>query len=179
MDSADVRQLVSLADAFNCKPGEMLRPFWRNIGFEVFKDLCVKPQKAQLLSDLIETSVNQLLVITQREVLPYVVLTKKKDVLKRIAMARNTTVQDVCLQPKENLAAILATLLMHPSDDIETSTAALLCESVPDIDKEDLTTLIKTDPTDIACEILKASAGEEGARKKEVSRIGLINIAKR
>ncbi|OJD39951.1 protein kinase rad3 [Diplodia corticola] len=163
-------ELQALAQAFNCKPGDMLRPFWRNVGFEVFKDLCVRPQKAQSLSDLLETSVNQLLLLTQREVIPYLVLMKKKDVLKRVAAARQTTVQDVCLQPKENLAAILATLLIHPADDIETSTSALLCESVPDFEKEDLSSLIKLSPTYIACDILKASAGEEGARKKEIHR---------
>ncbi|KAL0265042.1 serine/threonine-protein kinase M1 [Diplodia seriata] len=166
--SVAYHELQSLADSFKCKPMEMLRPFWRNVGFEVFKDLCVRPQKAQLLSDLLETGVNQLLLLTQKDVLPYLVLMKKKDVLKRIAAARQTTVQDICLQPKENLAAILATLLIHPADDVETSAAALLCESVPGLGKKEFTELVKITPTYVACEILKASAGEEGARKKEL-----------
>lgn len=146
----------------------MLRPFWRELGFEVFKDLCVLPQKAQLLSDLLDTSVMQLLERTQREVLPYLVLDKKRDVLKRIAVARGTTVQDICLQPKENLTAILARLLMHPADDIETSATAILTDSVPEFAKEDLSSLVKTQPVLIACEILKAAASEESATKKQV-----------
>lgn len=134
----------------------------------MFKDLCVLPQKAQLLSELHDTTVNHLIERTQKEILPYIVLDKKRDVLKRIAAARGTTVQDVCLQPKENLAAILARLLIHPADDIESSATAILTDSVPEFANEDLSSLVKIQPILIACEILVAAAMEESAAKKQV-----------
>ncbi|KAH7045160.1 hypothetical protein B0J12DRAFT_669729 [Macrophomina phaseolina] len=161
-------ELASLAESSNQKPSELFRPFWRELGFEVFKDLCVLPQKAQLLSELHDTTVNHLIERTQKEILPYIVLDKKRDVLKRIAAARGTTVQDVCLQPKENLAAILARLLIHPADDIESSATAILTDSVPEFAKEDLSSLVKIQPILIACEILVAAAMEESAAKKQI-----------
>lgn len=161
----------------------LLKPFWRNISFEVFKDLHNRPQKAQQLSDLLETNIDQLLILTQTELLPYLVLTKKRDILERVAAARNTNVQDVCVQPKANMASILTILFLHSADDIENedmenSAMDLLCESVPEFQSTDLQTLIKQDPTLIAFNILKAAAVEEGSKKQRVSNLWLCPLAR-
>lgn len=147
-----------------------MRPFWKDIGFEVFKDFCVRPQKAQQLADLVEMPVNQLLIHSQSAILPYLVLMKKKDVLNRLAKVRCTTVQNIFLQEPRILASTLAMLLMHPADNIEKSVTALLCESIPEFAKEELSGIVKMQPVLVASEILKAAAVEEGeGRKKEVS----------
>ncbi|KAK7608921.1 hypothetical protein JOL62DRAFT_524081 [Phyllosticta paracitricarpa] len=169
-------ELLSLCEHFQRTPSELLKPFWRNISFGVFKDLHSCPQKAQQLSDFLEMSIDQLLVLTQTDLLPYLVLTKRRDILERVAAARNTNVQDVCVQPKANMASILTILFLHAaedmeSEDIESSAMDLLCESVPEFHTTDLQTLIKQDPTLIAFNILKAAAIEEGPKKERIHEV--------
>ncbi|KAF2813925.1 protein kinase rad3 [Mytilinidion resinicola] len=163
-------ELSSLADSFNQKPTDMLRPFWRSIGPTVIKDLQTRPQKAQQLSELLGMSVNQMLLMTQTETLPYLVLTKKKDVLQRIASARGTSIQDVCTQPRKNLAAILALLLRQQSPDVEKSAMDTLVEIAPAFQENDndLSSWIKLEPILVACELLKAAAEEDESKKPQV-----------
>ncbi|KAK8184448.1 hypothetical protein BC567DRAFT_246964 [Phyllosticta citribraziliensis] len=169
-------ELLSLCEHFKLTPLELLKPFWRNISFEVFKDLHSCPQKAQQLSDFLEMGIDELLILIQTDLLPYLVLTKRRDILERVAAARKTNVQDVCVQPKANMASILTILFLHAADDvgtedIESSAMDLLCESVPEFQTTDLQTLIKQDPTLIAFNLLKASAIEEGPKKERIHEV--------
>ncbi|KAK8173648.1 hypothetical protein IWX90DRAFT_148777 [Phyllosticta citrichinensis] len=169
-------ELVSLCEHFKLTPLELLKPFWRNISFEVFKDLHSCPQKAQQLSDFLEMGIDKLLILIQTDLLPYLVLTKRRDILERVAAARKTNVQDVCVQPKANMASILTILFLHAADDvgtedIESSAMDLLCESVPEFQTTDLQTLIKQDPTLIAFNLLKASAIEEAPKKERIHEV--------
>ena len=163
-------ELYCLAKALDKDPGELIRPFWRSIGIIVIKDLQTRPQKAQQLSELLELSVSQMLVITQTETLPYLVLTKKKETLQRIALARGTSVQDICMQPRKNLAAILALLLRQPSNNIEKTAMDILVEIAPEFQENgnDLSSWIKLEPVLVACELLKAAAEEDSTKKPQV-----------
>ncbi|KAF2473193.1 uncharacterized protein BDR25DRAFT_257421, partial [Lindgomyces ingoldianus] len=165
-------ELASIAETFQTEPVELLRPFWRSIGFAVIKDLHNKPQKAQQLADLTEQSVNSMLLSTQTETLPYLVLTKRKDILQRIATARGTSVQEICTQPRRNLAAILALLLCQPVEDVERSAIEALVAIAPGFqDKNhDLSTWIKVEPVLVACEVLKSAADQPVSRKSHYHR---------
>lgn len=148
-----------------------MRPFWRSIGIIVIKDLQTRPQKAQQLADLLEISVNQMLLLTQAETLPYLVLMKKKDILQRIARARgpSISVHDICLHPQRNLVAILALLLRQPSANIEKTAMDYLCEVAPAFrEQNDLSGLVGTEPFLIACDLLKAASDEGEPRKAQV-----------
>lgn len=116
-------------------------------------------------------SVPQFLLLTQRETIPFLVLTKKRDILQRIALARapDTSVEDICLQPSANLAAILALLLVQPTHDVEASAIEILTEVAPAFAKSDLTGLLKLDPVQISCEMLKAAGDEAGGNDSKVS----------
>ncbi|EON65245.1 hypothetical protein W97_04482 [Coniosporium apollinis CBS 100218] len=162
-------QLCHISAVLGCQPADLLKPFWRSVGITVVKDLNTRPQKAQELSDFLEVSVTQLLLLTQTDTLPYLVLTKKHDVLQRIASARGpaTSVQDICTQPRKNLAAIVALLLLQSSPDSERYTMDLLCEAAPGL-KDDLSGLIELEPVLIACEILKAADEEDTSKKSRV-----------
>ena len=157
---------------FDTKPIELLRPYWRSIGFAVIKDLHNKPQKAQHLSDLTEQSVPSLLLATQTEILPHLVLTKRKDIIQRIATARQTSIQDVLIQPRKNLASILALLICQPVADIEKSTMDALLAIAPAFQENNrvLSDWVKLDPTLIACEILKSAADQHSSRREQVSK---------
>lgn len=163
-------QLLSIADTTEQELVDLLRPFWRSVGVVVVKDLITRPQKAQILADLLGMSVNQLLLLTQTDTLPFLVLTKRKDIISRIASARgqDVSVQDVCMQPRRNLAAILALLLRQPSPDVETTAMEFLAEAAPAFRESDLSGLVEIEPIFTACEILKAAADEDEANKPTI-----------
>jgi serine/threonine-protein kinase ATR len=137
----------------------------------VIKDIINKPQKAQLLADLTEQSVRQLLVLTQADTLPHLVLTKRRDIIEKIAQARRASVGEVLTQPKRNLAKILALLLCQPVTDVESNTMDTLAAIEPAIREganNKLEALIAADITGIAIEILLLAADQDESKKKLV-----------
>ncbi|KAF2280300.1 protein kinase rad3 [Westerdykella ornata] len=165
-------ELASVADAFKKKPVDLLRPYWRSIGVSLCKDLRNKPQKAQHLSDLTEQSVTHLLLSTQADILPYLVLTKRKDILQQIATARGSSIQDVCIQPHRHLANILALLLCQPVSDVEKSAMDALVAVSPAFGESgfDLSDYVKYEPVMVACEILKSAADQHESKKPQYHR---------
>ncbi|KAF2115782.1 hypothetical protein BDV96DRAFT_599348 [Lophiotrema nucula] len=165
-------ELASLAEASEMNASEMFRPFWRSIGFAVIKDIHNKPQKAQLLSDLTEQSVAGLLLSTQTETLPHLVLTKRRDILQRIATARQKTVQEICLQSRKNFAGIFGLLLCQPVADVEKNAMDVLSAVVPEFaeNDRDLSDLVRDEPVLIAFEILKLAADQHESRKAQYHR---------
>ena len=139
------------------------------------RDLQKRPQIAQLLCDLLVIPVADFLVLTQTYTLPYLVLSKKQDVLQRIAQARgnNSTVWSMCMD-NENKAAILAHLLVQPSTDIESSTMSTLCQIAPQFKEIDLANLVKTEPIMIAFKLLNVAGDENEATKAQVKDIALL-----
>ena len=73
---------------------------------------------AEQLCDLLGMKVDGFLRLTEIHVLPYLVLTRKRDIICRIGASRNEgeSAFDVCSE-KNNLAAILAFLLSQESDN--------------------------------------------------------------
>ncbi|KAF1999599.1 hypothetical protein P154DRAFT_467308, partial [Amniculicola lignicola CBS 123094] len=171
-------ELTSIAEALDTKPVELLRPFWRSIGFSVIKDLHTKPQKAQYLSDLIEQSVTNMLLNTQAETLPNLVLTKRVDIIERIATSRQISVLDVFLQPRKNLAGILSLLLCQGATDIEKNVTDILVGISPVFHESgnNLSSLVQHDPVLIACEILKSTADQHESKKVNHQR-GFVALA--
>lgn len=144
---------------------DLFKPFWNTIAVSVVQDLHSRPQKAQQLCDLLGMDINAFLVLTQKDTLPNLVLTKKKDILQRISIARSTSVQDLCLQPPTNRAATLALLLMQSAPDVEEAAVECLAEVAPSFRGVDLAILIRPDPVLIACEMLKHSGDAPEHRK--------------
>ncbi|KAF2678362.1 hypothetical protein K458DRAFT_348412 [Lentithecium fluviatile CBS 122367] len=174
---AAFNELLSLADEFKTTTLEMLRPYWRTIGFKVVNEISNKPQKAQLLGSLLEISVPVLLREVQGHVLPILVLNKRKDVIERIAKARATTVEDVCLQPY--LAHISALLLCQTGDDVEQRAMDSLIAVAPGFRRAEksLRDVIIQELTGAACEVLKMAAEQDEGDKKAFHD-GFIRIAK-
>ncbi|KAI4730691.1 hypothetical protein E4T49_01590 [Aureobasidium sp. EXF-10728] len=156
-------ELEDIAEALSLSPQTLLKPFYRSIAVAVIQDLTTKPQKAQQLSEFLGMSVSHFLLLTQRDTVPFLVLTKKKDILRRIASARSaeTSIQDICLQPPANLAAVISTLLYQPSSDVEGNATRCLAEIAPGFQNSDLGSLIRSDPVLIACEMLKTAGDED------------------
>lgn len=178
VSGAAYQEILDLASSRSCTPLEMLKPFWSSLATHVVKDTISCPQKVQQLSDLLGMGVNDLLLLTQTDTIPYLILTRKRDVLQRIAQARGPTmtVQDLWLQPSKNLAVVLAFLLVQPSEDAEHEAIALLRDAAPSFAETDLAALVKVDPILISCEILKHAADCPDSKKPQVSR--LLHLSK-
>jgi serine/threonine-protein kinase ATR len=142
----------------------------------VIRDIINKPQKAQLLADLTEQSVRQLLILTEADTLPHLVLTKRRDIIEKIAQARKATVGEVLTQPRRNLAKILALLLCQPVTDLESSTMETLASVEPALregSNNKLDALVNVDITGVAIEILMLAADQDNSKKKLVRQLHL------
>ena len=117
--------------------------------------------------------------MTQYHTIPFLVLTKRRDLLQRIADANGPShnIVSICLE-KEQLAAILTCLLLQPSPEPGKMIIALLSEASPGFGNIDLQEVLKSDPTRIVCELLKA-AGEPDEDIKQRARQGIHVLAER
>ncbi|KAF2644722.1 hypothetical protein P280DRAFT_390394 [Massarina eburnea CBS 473.64] len=166
-------ELASLADDLGMSPKDMFQPYWRTIGFSIVDQLLSKPQKADLVCELIGSSREQFLGETHGDVIAHLVLDKRKDILKKIADARRTSVGDICLQPRQHLARILALLLCQKGDNVETRAQ----EALAAVDKQfKLYDLVHLEPALVACEVLKMAADHKDDHK-EPYHAGFFRVA--
>jgi serine/threonine-protein kinase ATR len=102
------------------------------------------------------------------------VLTKRRDIIEKIAQARKASVAEVLTQPRNNLAKILALLLSQPVADVETSAMETLAAIEPAIREgsdNKLEALVALDITGVAIEILMLAADQDEPKKKPVSEL--------
>lgn len=143
-------------------------PYWRTIAQYVVKDLLRRPQVAQHLSDLLAMSVSEFLCLTQVYTIPFLVLTKKRDILQKIADACGCTIMPLCMD-HNNMAAILSCILLQPSEDVEIVIMALFNAASPDFSQLDHIDLIRAEPILTASELLKAASEDDLALRSRVS----------
>src|SRR5262245_30556654 len=152
---------------------ELLRPYWRTIGFSVVNELQSKPQKAEYVCELTRLSRKELIRTIHGDILPVLVLNKRKDILQLISTVRETPIEDCILQPRHNLANIIALLLCQPGHDVEQRAAENLFAVAPGFRGEgnELHNLVQMEPAFAACEVLKLASDRDENDKKLVSTI--------
>ncbi|KAL2019577.1 hypothetical protein VTK56DRAFT_9474 [Thermocarpiscus australiensis] len=171
-----LNEVLNLADFRGETPARLFQPFWASLAFSVVKDLVSKPQTARMVADLLQMSVSELLIMLQKHALPWLVLTKKREVIQKIAEARGETeTWQPCLDPA-NLPSILALLLAQDAPDIAGHAMSLLTHVSSHFDRFELVELLRTDPHMIALELLKAGAEANEARKLR-ARAALTTMA--
>jgi serine/threonine-protein kinase ATR len=160
-------ELSKLAQHFSLTPAGLFRPYWRTLSVTIVKNLQSRPHMAEQLCDLLGMKVDGFLRLTEVHILPYLVLTRKRDVICRIGASRNEgeSAFDVCSE-KNNLAAILAFLLSQQSDNPEAMIMSLLAEVDSAFKGRSLAELVRIEPILITCDLLK-SLGDAGEQKKE------------
>lgn len=132
-----------------------------------------KPQTTQNMADLFNMTVDEFLVFTQSFSLPYLVLNKDYEVIKRISRARSDSHKwFVCFDPS-NLVKILALLLQQNVADIEQFIMALLVGFDPKFKENDLTDLMKIEPSTTAFYLLLAAGDADEKLKSRVCYITL------
>lgn len=163
-------ELKQVSSSIGCStPNELLNPFWRVNGVTIVKDLLTRPQKVQQIADLVGLRVDQFLSHVQTDVMPWLVLEKKQDILVRIARVRgsDTSVWDLCVH-RRNLPAILAAIIVQHPEEIETAIASCLKPSNPDFQVDDSVNLLKTETIAVACEVLKVAGDKNGVDREKV-----------
>lgn len=123
---------------------------------------------AEQLCNLLGMKVDDFLRLTEAHVLPYLVLTRKRDLIIRIGATYQDVKSpfDICSE-KGNLAAILAFLLSQPSSDPEYMIMSTLSEIDTAFECRALAELVRIEPILIACDLLKGlgdSGDGKGAR---------------
>jgi serine/threonine-protein kinase ATR len=173
-------ELQKLARNTKLTPASLLKPFWRTIAVVVVKSLQTRPIIAQSLCDFMGTGMNVdvLLMFIEEYALPYLILTRKKDIVQRIALAHGQTMSpfDLCTK-SNNFAAILSYLLTQSGKDAENLVLSLLVEASTEFRNQDLSAWIKLEPILIACELLKSIA-DEGSERRSKAYHGLQQLAK-
>lgn len=167
ISSTAFEEIESLAAAKEQTTMDLFRPFWSSVALSAVRDLHSRPQKVQSLCELLRIDIDRFLVLTQHYTIPTLVLTRKRDILQRIAAARGKgeSIHQLCVQPATNLAAILALLLNQPVADPEEEALRCLSDVSPSFRGIDLTSLVKIDPVLAACEMLKQS-GDSAENQK-------------
>ena len=113
-------------------------------------------------------SVSGFLSMTQVHTVPFFVLTKKQDVLQRIADACGQSIMVLCRE-HNNLAAILSCVLLRTSSDVEILVMALLNAVSPEFCNVDCAELLKSEPQSTASELLRAAGENDEIKRPKVS----------
>lgn len=164
---ADIRKIRRVANHLNMTPMRLFAPYWRTIATAVVNDLLKRPQVVQQMADLLAITVADFLIFTQTFTTPYLILTKKRDILQRIADSSGRSPKQLCMD-HSNLAATLACILLQESEDIESMIMALFSNISPEFAKIHYTDLLKAEQPLTAAELLKAATEDDDSSKQKV-----------
>lgn len=125
---------------------------------------------AEQLCELLGMKVDSFLRLTEVHVLPYLVLMRKSDIIRRISATHDESESpfDICSE-KNNLAAILAFLLAQESKNPEAMIMSLLADIDPAFKGRSLAELVRIEPILIACDLLKSLGDASDQSKDRVS----------
>ena len=162
-------ELVKLSEALNTTPRRLFEPYWRSLAYIATKDMIRRPQRSRAVAELLQLTVNELLLLIQTEALPWLVLDKRKDIVQKVAEARQEKETWQIIMDSMNLAATLALLLIQDTDDIESFVKSRLGEISAHLYEQPLVDLLQSEPVLIIMELLKAAGDADQSRKASVS----------
>ncbi|KIV90128.1 hypothetical protein PV10_07469 [Exophiala mesophila] len=170
-------EIQQLAQSIQTNVWPLFRPFWRTLGVVFAKSLSTRPNVGSQLCDLLGMDMTGLMSHTAQYALPYLVLHKDHESIRRFAEASgpSTSIFDLCTQI-QNLRAILSFLLVQPFVNVEESILRTLTEVSDEFGKTDLAEWVTLDSIHIACELLKA-IGDSGQGKSSRIYVALQVLA--
>lgn len=148
---------------------QLFEPYWGTLAFFALKDMIPRPQISRALAELLQISVNQLLLLVQTHALPWLVLMRKKDVVQKIVEARGEKDAISLLMDSENNGPIMALLLVQDPPDPEQFVISRLSEFSSDFQSLDLEGLMRPETVSIVLELLKAAGDADEDKKPRVS----------
>lgn len=162
-------ELVKLAERRGVLPRRLFEPFWKSLAYVTTKDMIRRPQRSRAVAELLQVSVNELLLLIQAHALPWLVLDKKKDIIQKVAEARQEKESWQPLMDSTNLAATLSLLLVQDTDDVEAFVKSRLTEISTHFHNLPLADLFQSEPVLIIVELLKTASDGDPSRKELVS----------
>ncbi|EGR46540.1 uncharacterized protein TRIREDRAFT_66128 [Trichoderma reesei QM6a] len=163
-------ELLSLAEARRTTPRRLFEPYWKSLAYMATKDIVQRPQRSRAIAELLQISVNELLLLIQSHALPWLVLDKRKDVIQKIAEARQETEIWRPLMDSQNTASVLSLLMLQESENIEEFVKASLDEISPHFHALSLADIVQSEPMLTTIELLKAAADADAPRKRQVHK---------
>ncbi|KAI5922289.1 phosphatidyl inositol 3-kinase-like protein [Camillea tinctor] len=161
-------EIVKIARSRSVSPQQLFGPFWRYLAFSAVKDMTTRPKLTRLLAEILDLSVAQLLLYIQEDALPWLVLTKRRDVIESIAEVRGEKEPwQPCLD-NTNLGRILALLLIQEVPDVQDHAMSLLRHVSPHFDGFGFVDLLRMEPLTTALELLKAAGDADETRKPHI-----------
>lgn len=161
-------ELLNLAESRSTTPRRLLEPYWKSLAYMATKDMVHRPQRSRAIAELLQISVNELLLLIQTHALPWLVLDKRTEVIQKFAEARQETTGWQPLMDNANLAAILSLLMIQETDNIEIFVRSRLDDAGLHLHDRPIAELLQIEPVLIAIELLKAAGEADGARKQTV-----------
>lgn len=167
IDALVYNELQKIAQANKKSPWALFSPYWRTLSIPIIRNLQSRPDMAQKVCDLMNIKVADLLTLTKVHTLPYLVLTRKQDIIARIAAADDSSPGTLCRE-RHTLAAVLAYLLGQPSADPEGMIMSLLLDVSEDFKDYDVAHWLRTEPMLISCHLLTAIVDAGDGRASRV-----------
>lgn len=161
------QEIHSISDAHNLTPWQLFSPYWSTVSVAVLKQMQNRPQIIQIFSTILGISLSDFLARTQAYTLPYLIISKRKDVIEQIASSVQKDVSTLCL---DNMSYILSALLTQDVVCVENATMLLLSLVSSDFKKVDLSGLVRSEPILIAVELLQMFSSEFDEKRKRVLR---------
>lgn len=168
---------MKIAQSRQITPRQLLEPFWRYLAFSALKDYIAKPKLIRLLSELMSMNVPELIIYIHSHAMPWLVLTKKQDVIQKIAEVRG---EEESWQPcldNANLGPILALLMVQEVPDVPEFSMALFRQISSHFDALTFVELLQVEPLVTTLELLKAAGDADEQRKPHVSSIQPVSIS--
>ncbi|KAH8711053.1 Protein kinase rad3 [Beauveria bassiana] len=162
-------ELLNLADSRSTTPRRLLEPYWKSLAYMATKDMVHRPQRSRAIAELLQLSINELLLLIQTHALPWLVLDKRTEVIQKFAEARQENMGWQPLMDNSNLAAILSLLMIQETDDIESFVRTRLNDVGLHLHDRPIVELLQIEPVMIAIELLKAAGQADGARKQIIT----------
>ncbi|KHJ35348.1 putative protein kinase rad3 [Erysiphe necator] len=171
-------EILRLAKALDLSVSRLFSPFWGTVANEAVKNLIIKPTTTQMMADLLQINVNEFLLLTQSYTIPWLVMGKKIDVIRKISEARKDSEIGLACAESSNLVPTLSLLMIQGMPDTENYIMSHLRYASPRFKNTDLNELMRVEPASQALYLLKA-AGEAHDDKKIRIHFALKFLAER
>ncbi|RYO96297.1 hypothetical protein DL763_003270 [Monosporascus cannonballus] len=161
-------EIMNLAQCRQITPRQLLEPFWRSLAFSAVKDCVTQPKLIRILAELMSMNIQDLILYIHGHAMPWLVLTKRRDVIQKIAEARGEQEPwQPCLD-NANLGPILALLLVQEVSDVQEYSMTLLRQISSHFDGLSLVELLQMEPLITTLELLKAAGDADEIHKPHI-----------
>ncbi|KAG5518296.1 hypothetical protein PMAC_003092 [Pneumocystis sp. 'macacae'] len=161
------QEIHSISNAHNLTPWQLFSPYWSTVSVAVVRQMQSQPQIIQVFSTILGISSSDFFAQTQVYTLPYLIVSKRKDIIEQIASSVQKDVSKLCL---DNMPYILAVLLTQDVTCVESATMLLLSLASSDFKKVDLSSLVRSEPILIVVELLQMFSSQIDEKRKRVLR---------